>query len=772
MLLKKMLRTFKLYKAQFISLIFMLTIGFGCFIGFNVEWKSLEVNLNDVIEKTGYSDYKIYQNGTNSFSIEDINKINKIEGVVAATRAFSLDLNKVKENEDEGDSSINLNVIESYGNPTKLYTVSGNEYDPSNNGLYLSDKYANAHNIKVGDYVSFKYNTTTFSIPVTALVKNGEYLINVQTNQLMPDYYAYGFAFITPQKLESIISLIPYNMIYLNSSLDKDELTSKLEKENISDYLLVSKVDDTDYSQTMSEIDEGKTMALILPLIFLLVALFTMVSTINRIVKNERSQIGILKSLGFRDSKIVLHYMSYGVFISLISLILAIILGYLVGYVVVNPNGMMSTYIDFISWKLYSPSFVYFVSILILFIICLTCYLSVKGITKENASETLKEAKPKTVKNSLLEKTKIWNHLGFVSKWNIRSFSRNKCRTILSILSASLAISIMFASLSFRDTELSYINMIKNDVIKYNSEISVDSNSSNDKIIELAEEVNGDYVYQNSINIENDEDVIMLNVYNSKNDLFGFVNQNGTPMILGNEGCYISLRIFNLGYQVGDYIEFKQYAKDTKYKVKIAGVILSTSSKMIVMTEEAAKIQSELDIFHSSISSIYTNLNKDDIEKLNSPYVSFIKTRSDILKSYDTMVSMMNLMIDILVGAAFVLGVFVLYNLGVMSYFERIREFGTLKILGFRDKKINRILYFENIIKTFIGFIIGIPVGYILTVLFVNVESSRYELVLNTKLKTYLIISVLSIFIGLFVSFLLSKKNNKLDLSICLKNRE
>ena len=561
-------------------------------------------------------------------------------------------------------------------------------------------------------------------------------------------------------------------MIYLNSSLDKDELTSKLEKENISDYLLVSKIDDTDYSQTMSEIDEGKTMALILPLIFLLVALFTMVSTINRIVKNERSQIGILKSLGFRDSKIVLHYMSYGIFISLISLILAIILGYLVGYVVVNPNGMMSTYIDFISWKLYSPSFVYFVSILILFIICLTCYLSVKGITKENASETLKEAKPKTVKNSLLEKTKIWNHLGFVSKWNIRSFSRNKCRTILSILSASLAISIMFASLSFRDTELSYINMIKNDVIKYNSEISVDSNSSNDKIIELAEEVNGDYVYQNSINIENDEDVIMFNIYNSKNDLFGFVNQNGTPMTLGNEGCYISLRILNLGYQVGDYIEFKQYAKDTKYKVKIAGVILSTSSKMIVMTEEAAKTQSELDIFHSSISSIYTNLNKDDIEKLNSPYVSFIKTRSDILKSYDTMVSMMNLMIDILVGAAFVLGVFVLYNLGVLSYFERIREFGTLKILGFRDKKINRILYFENIIKTFIGFIIGIPVGYILTVLFVNVESSRYELVLNTKLKTYLIISVLSIFIGLFVSFLLSKKNNKLDLSICLKNRE
>lgn len=166
----------------------MLTIGFGCFIGFNVEWKSLEVNLNDVIEKTGYSDYKIYQNGTNSFSLEDINKINKIEGVVAATRAFSLDLNKVKENEDEGDSSINLNVVESYGNPTKLYTVSGEEYDPSNNGLYLSDKYANAHNIKVGDYVSFKYNTTTFSIPVTALVKNGEYLINVQTNQLMPDY--------------------------------------------------------------------------------------------------------------------------------------------------------------------------------------------------------------------------------------------------------------------------------------------------------------------------------------------------------------------------------------------------------------------------------------------------------------------------------------------------------------------------------------------------------------------------------------------------------
>lgn len=772
MLWKKMLRTLKHYKAQFISLVFMLLIGFGCFIGFNVEWKSLEVDLNDVIEKTGYADYRMYQNGLDSFSIDDINKISSIEGVTSATRSFSIDVNKVKESDEENDSSINLNVIETYASPTKLYIVEGNEYSETSKGIYLSDKYANAHNIKVGDTISFKYNSLVLSLPVEALVKNGEYLINVQTNQLMPDFYAYGFGFITPHKLESIISTIPYNKIYLNSDLDKDELTSKIKEKNISDYLLVSKEDDTDYSQTMSEMDEGKTMAFILPLIFLLVALFTMVSTINRIVKNERSQIGILKSLGFRDSKIVLHYMSYGVFISLIGLILAIILGYGVGYVVINPNGMMATYLDFISWKLYCPSFVYLVCTLILILIISTCYLSVKGITKESASETLKEEKPKIVKSSLIEKAKIWNKLGFGVKWNLRNFSRNKVRTIFSILSASLAIAIMFASLAFRDTEYKYINSIKEDVIKYNCEVSLNSEASQDDIKKLSIKLEGDYVYSNSVTIKDEEDIISFNIYNCENDLFGFMDESGNNITLDGEGAYISRRIARLGYKVGDYIEFSPYSKNETYKVKISGIIMSTSNKMIVMSEKSCDKQSELDIFKKSISSIYTNFTKDNIEKLNDSNITFIKTRNDILSSYDTMTYMMDIMIEILVGAAFVLGVFVLYNLGVMSYFERQREFGTLKILGFRDKKINKILYFENMIKILIGFIIGIPLGYLLAFMFVKVESSRYEFFLYTKFITYIIITVLTIFISLFVSFLLSQKNKKLDLSICLKNRE
>lgn len=772
MLRRKLIRTLALYKAQFISLIFMITVGFGCLIGFNIEWKSIKYNFNEIAESTGYADYRLYQNSKDYFKESDITKIKTIDGIDSVTRSFSIDISKVKEKDDEKTSSINLNILETYASPSKLYIACGEEYTEESAGIYLSDKYASEHNIKVGDIVSFKINNVNVDFKVVALIKQAEYLINVSTNQLMPDYYAYGFGYITPKKALSIIDNIPYNIIYIKSDLSIKEMNSKLSSLDLTSFSLVSKENDTDYSQTLSEIEEGKTMAFILPLLFLVIALFTLIITMNRIVRNERGQIGILKSLGFKDYKIVLHYMTYGIFVTIIGILFAIGLGYLIGYMVINPKGMMSTYMDFISWTLKMPSFVYLICLIILLIIVLTCFISVKNITKENPSQTLTREKPKSVKGSILEKTKIWSHLGFGTKWNIRNFSRVRIRTVLSILSAGLSIAIIFASLSFRDTENKYIDIVKYDVIRYNTEITPNSASSKEDIIKFAKEIKADYCYHSAITLKGEDEAIALNIYNNSNDLYGFLKSDGTKEDLNKGGAYISVRLQNNGYNIGDYIEFASYGSNTYYKAIIKGIILSTSSKEIVFSEEGALEYDFLSSFTSNVTSIYSSLTKEEVQNLNSNYVTSIKDRNDILSSYDTMMSLANLMIYLLVFFACILAIFVLYNIATISYFERLNEFATLKVLGFRDAKINKILYGENFSNIFFGFIIGVPLGYLIKEMFIKLESSRYEFIDYTSFLTCFITLLLTLVTGFVVSFMLSKKNKNLDMVISLKSRE
>jgi len=133
---------------------------------------------------------------------------------------------------------------------------------------------------------------------------------------------------------------------------------------------------------------------------------------------------------------------------------------------------------------------------------------------------------------------------------------------------------------------------------------------------------------------------------------------------------------------------------------------------------------------------------------------------------------MMDLMVMIFVLAAVVLGVVVLYNLGVMSYVERSRELATLKVLGFRDKHIGRLLISQNIWLTVIGVVIGLPSG--VGVLYVLITSlvSEYELKLTLGVLTYSISILLTFGVSLAVGWMVAKKNKKIDMVEALKGAE
>lgn len=156
----------------------------------------------------------------------------------------------------------------------------------------------------------------------------------------------------------------------------------------------------------------------------------------------------------------------------------------------------------------------------------------------------------------------------------------------------------------------------------------------------------------------------------------------------------------------------------------------------------------------------------------NIPEHSAITGKQDkrtLMDTYDKFMELMNMMIVILMVAAIVLGVIVLYNLGVMSYVERSRELATLKVLGFRDKHIGRLLIGQNLWLTVIGVLIGLPAGVGVLQYLIKALAGEYELRLSLGVLTYSVSILVTFGVSIAVSLMVAAKSKKINMVEALK---
>lgn len=779
MLFKKLLRTAWKYKAQFISMILMVAIGIGILLGFNAEWKTIEKNTNKFFKETGLADYTIYNIDSSrlyNFSSSDIEKIKEIEEVSDATRYLSINVNVNKFFEDDKESLLNINVIEDYGKPTSLHFVKGTSYDASLRGIYLSDKYASIHKLKLHDKFSFSislYNHVyNFSdVEILGLVKQSEFLICVDgENQLMPDYNVYGFGFITPVLLKEVVGIEYYNQIKIKSNASQSVMEEKINSTlgNMK-FLLTTKNENVSYSQSRGEMEEGKTMGSFLPVLFILIAVLTMVTTMHRITNNERTQIGILQALGFKNKKILFHYMSYGLFIGVSSGIIGIILGFIVCYVIMNPNGTMGTYFDMPYWNMSLPWFTFPLILLIIGILVLVTFLSVRKTLTTQAAETLRGTMVKKVKNIALEKTKSWDKLSFTNRWNIRDVFRNKSRTLMTVAGIVGCMVLLVGGLGMKDSMTDFLDILDKKICNYETAITVVDDTTEADVEKFISQTlqKADYVSSKAVTLNSSKEVKNLEIYNNPNGFIQLIDKDNNILKMKDDGAYVCLNLESAGYHIGDIVKVYEYGSNDYVEIKIIGTVRSVLSEGIYMTSNYAKQVG----MKYSISTIYTDVKKQNIDSSN-PIISNIKSQNELMDTYDTFTEIMNTMIVLLSVAAVSLAAIVLYNLGIMSYMERYRELSTLKVLGFKDKQISKILISQNIVLTIIAMIIGFPLGILVLKVLLITLASEYEMKMVLGVLTYSVSIILTLGVSVLVSLIVSNKNKKINMVEALKNNE
>lgn len=789
MLKKKMLRDIKQNLSQFITIFLMVFIGVMVYSGIESYMEGMKQTADNF-----YRDYNLQDlNAMGELTKENLDTIKQKENVKNAES--KLVVNGVLEENNE--TALQLSFIEQ-NEISKFYIVEGNEFDVNTKGIWLDNFFSEENNLKIGDTLKVKYDGCVLDEKIIGFINVPEHLYDVKDeSQLFPDHKTFGFGFLSVNELEEYIKnqvmqemnitdsktfeqyvsdfnykdYLKYNyiMIDINDKERTNEVKSKIE-EKIDNVALVNIEDTASYKTYQGEIEEGETYIGVFSGLFLFIALLSVITTMTRVVRKQRIQIGTLKALGFKKWKIILHYIGYSFWISLVAAGLGIIGGrFFIGNVFIE---MKMSFFEITNGMPIIKSDSYIVVLLAVLCVSLVTYLSTRKILKEKPAETLRNEIPKVKNNSLnMTTSKVFKNMSFSTKWNIRDMVRNKARTITGIIGISACTMLIVCSLGMLNSMNHFIDLQFNRLFNFDYKLSIKSDINNSLLEDLTNKYGNTTSQSLYIEIKDKDGNRESNnifVTDSKDYVRFIDNKENFISINKNDGVYVTYKLAKTkGYHIGDEITWRISGNNTYYTSKIIGFNKDPQNQNITMTRQYLESLS----LEYKPDSLYTNEDLSGTKKIEG--VDVIADKEELKEGMNNMLETMKTMIILIIVVAVILGVVIIYNLGILSYSEKQYQFATLKVLGFKDKQIKKIFIKQNNIISCISIILGLPAGFYLTDwLFKTAIEESYDFGASINVETYIIALIGTFIISYVVSKILAKKINKIDMVSSLKGNE
>lgn len=392
---------------------------------------------------------------------------------------------------------------------------------------------------------------------------------------------------------------------------------------------------------------------------------------------------------------------------------------------------------------------------------------------KRMPAEILRGAVPKTGKRILVERIPfIWKRLSFGWKWSLKDISRNKVKTIMRIIGVFECMMLLIASLGMKNS-LDYANnYVYNTQYTYGTKAVLQQNTTEenrDELIKIAGESQWVQEIPLEIKVNDKEKSAFISIVDSGN----FVNLETLEnkiIEFPQEGVFITRKIAEqLDLNVGDEFEFRARGYENFTTSIITEIVSAPSPQGIFISSNQWEQMGKS--FVPTLLLIKSNSIEEKIKDLS--YVQESTTIDNQLQSTRNITESISIIFFLLKIAAVVLGVVILYNLGVLSYTERTREYAALKVAGFYQKEIRFFALRENIFITVIGWLIGIPIGISFLKIYVRtVSMDSFDWVAKLTPLSFIIASVITVGCSIGVSLLLTQKVKKINMVEALKTVE
>ena len=530
-------------------------------------------------------------------------------------------------------------------------------------------------------------------------------------------------------------------------------------------------------------------LAKIFPVFFFAVAALVCLTTMTRMVDEQRINIGTLKGLGYKTSQISKKYILY----ALIACLTGSILGLAIGF------SVFPTVIFFAYGMMYSiENIVYVFSIpiaigitsLALIIIILSAYMACRKELKETPAILMRPKAPKSGKRILLERVPfIWNRFSFISKVTVRNIFRYKKRFLMTVLGIAGCTALILTGFGIKDSIEMILTGQYGTLFKYDMSLVIQSDMTDKQIYELRknlsdiDEINKYefFSYENGdikVNNTTKEITIVVPENLKKMDKFIHLQDRKTqnPIKLNNKGIVLTEKIArDLGVKAGDEIELIN-SDDKKAKIKVSNITENYISHYVYISPENDTKLFEKDVDFNRVIGILNNPSVKIEDKLSKKLfdietIDGITFNTASKETFHNTIKNLNYVVLIMIISAGALAFVVLYNLTNVNISERIREIATIKVLGFYDKEVSAYIYRENIILTIIGTVVGLGLGTILhkfIMVTVEIQSMMFGRVID--ISSYFIAAVLTIVLSLFVNLAMFYKLRNVKMVESLKS--
>ena len=756
MLKKKMIRDIRKHKTQFLSIFLMAFLGVFVFAGVGGESVGLEVNVDKFYDDTNLADGWIYSNFINDLFLDQIY-------CLGATDQMERQLVVDSVADFSNDPEITLHFVEN-NTISKFYLIDGEPFDINDkNGVWLDKSFADAKGLKVGDSITFEFEDYKIKKKIRGTGYSPEYVYHASQSSVIPDFSKIGFAYMSHKAFPN--DTVPYNVLNVKFNGTAENYDKLLDYHMDGYYSsFVERSEHTSVSQFSEEIDQHQMMAGIFPVVFILIAMLILLTTMTRIITHQRTQIGILKACGFKDKTIMKHYISYGFWLVLIGSLLGLIIGPMTLPKLFYPS-MSSTYI-LPSWEpAWSIDFV-FIALAMIIMSILVSYYAVRSIFNENPADTIRPKAPKVSSSGMIERLGFFKHLSFNSRWNYRDAKRNKFRALMTIIGVIGCTALLVSAFGMYDGMNDLKEWEFNQINHYDSKLIIDDEASISEVDDVAEEVNGDKIMESAIEIESDTckksgSLLVLN----HTDLVTPTDYDWNRIKIEDDEVSVSQKMADmLGIGIGDTVKWHIMGSDKWIKTKIDKIHSDPTSQGFIMS--ADKLE-DLDLNYTP-TSVVTE------EHVTKNYTAIKTTNSlkDMTSSWDELTEAMWLLIYILIFFASLLAVVVLYNLGLLSFTEIEREIATLKVLGFKTNALRKLLLTQNLWFTTIGYLLGIPVGYYILKVMWESSGDSFYILPSISLMNLVITAAITFSLSILVNLMFSRKIKKLDMVESLKSAE
>ncbi len=767
---KRLLRMIKVTKGQYIAVVLIIVTGIFIFTAIKNSALNLRDTVNDYYDSANFGDIFV----TAVSLPEKLEKeLTGIQNIKEAEARLVLDVPLILSKEDKNINVRIVSIDKSENKINKLFINDGKR-SLSEKNIIVIKQFADARKIKLHDEIKLKINGRQHTFNVTGIASSPEYVYMMENEQkLMPDPKNFGVVYVEENYLRQISGHRGnFNeiVVKLNSENDIDK-TSEFLKENLDKYgikRVVKKDEQLSFGMVNQEIEGNEKMSQSVPIIFLTFAGIMLANMLSRIVKKDRTSIGVFKALGFTNYEIIVHYLKYASTIGIIGGVIGSLMGTALS------SMMTSMYLQYFNIPLLSIKFYFnriLAAILLSLLLCMTAGLfGIRGILKINPAESMQAEAPKQGKRIFLEHVKfIWNKLSFSWKMVLRNIFREQKKFLLIAAAVSITCSMLIMTFWMNDLIDVMFNKHYTEFMKMQYNVGftsfLDKNTKNEfsKILN-ADDIEGRVELPFEI-VNGNKSKIVTVIGLEKNTVFYDVG-------VFDEGIIISSNLADyLNVRKGDKILLKNFMPDKDDGYVIVKEIINQS--LGINGYMSIDYMNKLFLDKDIINGVYIN-SLDNVSKIleNVDNISSIQSQSDMKDMFEEITGMTAISIGSMIIFSGLLGFVIVYSMTLMSINERALEFSALRVMGFTTKEIFYMLIKENSIMSFIGIILGIPLGKVL----IDYMGKMFSTDIYTMKEPLTVYEVVSAVIFTIVFLILAQlityvKIHKLDFMQSLKSR-